>query len=251
MLTPTSSLPSIPSTPNRVRDSSTERLLAGDAQAEAQLNVNGRPTPSIRGTVEQFQARFLLRSAHLVLVSLQRVRRGSASTSLFNRGLSVNVQASPRRSPLVVSTQSQRQQASTSWETPSCSVLRFAQARPPDTVAHGETASSDSRGALPMGIEWSTASHPCSVARRPNLGRDRVSRRESFNSVTSAGAAHTLSHSRRSSAVLSPNSPALLDAHWRLPSTSLEESRQRFRPETQRRALRSSSHSEPSWSFPI
>ncbi|SJX60375.1 uncharacterized protein SRS1_11689 [Sporisorium reilianum f. sp. reilianum] len=212
MLTPTSSLPSIPSTPNYARESSSERLLASTHKPEAQLSANARPTPSIRGPVEYLQAS--LQSAPRTPSPGHAMARQDAphsGTSLFNRGLSVNVQSSPKRSPLVTSAYSQRQQAANGTGNPillsptSSPKLSHRTLSPmnrhPATIPESHMHTSGDR------VVNSIASMLHGASPHPRPGS--ASRRDSFNSATSAGAGHTMSHSRRSSAVFSPNSPTV------------------------------------------
>ncbi|TKY90566.1 hypothetical protein EX895_000564 [Sporisorium graminicola] len=212
MLTPTSSLPSIPSTPNHARETSSERLLASTQRHEALLNTHARPTPSIRGPVEYLQAS--LQSAPRTPSPGHVMARQDAphtGTSLFNRGLNVNVQSSPKRSPLVTSTYAQRQQAANGTTNP---VLLSPTSSP--KLTH-RTLSPTNRhpAAIPEShlhsngdrLVNSIASMLHGVSPHPRPAS--ASRRDSFNSVTSAGAGHTMSHSRRNSAVFSPNSPSV------------------------------------------
>ncbi|KAJ9476815.1 Serine/threonine-protein kinase KSP1 [Pseudozyma hubeiensis] len=212
MLTPTSSLPSIPSTPNRLRETSTERVLAGMPQLGAQPGIDSRPPPSIRGPVEQFQA--TLQSAPRIPSpghGFARSEAGLTGASLFNRGPSVNILSSPKRSPLVVSAYPHRQQAGNSAANPvilsptSSPKLAHRALSPvtryPPVIPESPVHSSTDR------VVNSIASMLSGASPQPRPGS--VSRRESFNSVASAGAGHMMSHSRRSSAVFSPNSPTV------------------------------------------
>lgn len=210
MLTPTSSLPSIPSTPNRVRESSTDRSLGPSQQTDPRNGSIPRPTPSIRGPLDHFQA--TVNAAPRTPspgYAFTRQEGGFSGTSLFNRGSTVNVQSSPKRSPLVLANIPHRQNVSSVSGTP---ILVSPTTSP--KLSH-RTLSPITR-------------HPPAIAEAPTNG-DRVvnsiasmlngatnqarpgpaSRRESFNSVVSGGAGHTMSHSRRSSAVFSPNSPTV------------------------------------------
>lgn len=213
MLTPTSSLPSIPSTPNHLRESSTERLLAATPQlAPPPHTPNARPLPSIRGPVDQFQAS--LNSAPRTpspSYPFGRPDPAHAGPSLFNRGPSVNVLSSPKRSPLVVSAYPHRQQATTATANPvllsptSSPKLSHRTLSPmtrlPPAIPESHLPTSSDR------VVNSIASMLSSVSPQPRPCS--ASRRDSFNSVTSASAGHALSHSRRSSAVFSPNSPTV------------------------------------------
>ncbi len=77
MLTPTSSLPSIPSTPNHVRETSTDRSGAPANNTDGGLNGNTlRPTPTIRGPVEHFQSSFFSARALPVLATICPSRGG-------------------------------------------------------------------------------------------------------------------------------------------------------------------------------
>ncbi|KAI3477316.1 hypothetical protein L1887_61001 [Cichorium endivia] len=97
---------SIPSTPNRPREASTERSLGASNQpAEVAKASNLRTPLFIKGPVEQLQAS----SSDLARTpspsqghGFGRHETGFTGTSLFNRGPSVNVQSSPKRSPLVL-----------------------------------------------------------------------------------------------------------------------------------------------------
>lgn len=212
MLTPTSSLPSIPSTPSHARQSSSERLLTSTHKPEAQLAPHSRPTPSIRGPVEYLQAS-LQSAPRTPSPSLAMARQDAPHTgqSLFNRGLSVNVQSSPKRSPLVTSTYSQRQQAVNGTGNPALlsptSSPKLAHRtlspmnRHPAVIPESHMHTNGDR------VVNSIASMLHGASPHPRPGS--ASRRDSFNSVTSAGAGYTISHSRRSSAVFSPNSPTV------------------------------------------
>ena len=212
MLTPTSSLPSIPSTPNHVRESSVDRQSAASNKPEAQHLAQARPTPSIRGPVEYLQAS--IQSAPRTPSpghALGRPEGVNAGQSLFNRGPSVNVHSSPKRSPLVTSSYTQRQHAAsatnnTALLSPTSSPKLSHRAlspmnRLPSVIPESAVHTSGDR------VVNSIASmlHGASPHPRPGSG----SRRDSFNSVTSTGAGHTMSHSRRSSSVFSPNSPTV------------------------------------------
>ncbi|SNX81652.1 uncharacterized protein MEPE_00357 [Melanopsichium pennsylvanicum] len=205
MLTPTSSLPSIPSTPNHLRESSMERSLA-DGPNGAKL----RPTPLIKGPVEQFQSSnlFVPRTpspGH----GLARQENSVSGTSLFNRGPSVNIHSSPKRSPLVASNFAQRQQpGSVSGNpvmlSPTSSPKLSHRTLSPMTRHPPVIAEAHSNGDR---VVNSIASMLSSASPQPRP--TTASRRESFNSVVSGGVGHTMSHSRRSSAVFSPNSPTV------------------------------------------
>ncbi|SPO20914.1 uncharacterized protein UTRI_00391 [Ustilago trichophora] len=202
MLTPTSSLPSIPSTPNHVRESSTERSLAAGQPFDGPNGATLRPTPSIRGPVEQFQAS--IQSAPRTPSpghGFARQEGGLSGTSLFNRGPSVNVHASPKRSPHVVSNLPNRQQPGSVTGNP---VLLSPTSSP--KLTH-RTLSPMTRHP-PVNAEAQVASIASMLnGASPQPRPGSASRRESFNSVVSGGAGHTMSHSRRSSAIFSPNSP--------------------------------------------
>ncbi|SPO20000.1 uncharacterized protein UTRI_00391_B [Ustilago trichophora] len=204
MLTPTSSLPSIPSTPNHVRESSTERSLAAGQPFDGPNGATLRPTPSIRGPVEQFQAS--VQSAPRTpspAHGFARQEGGLSGTSLFNRGPSVNVHASPKRSPHVVSNLPNRQQPGSVTGNP---VLLSPTSSP--KLTH-RTLSPMTRHP-PVTAEAQVASIASMLnGASPQPRPGSASRRESFNSIVSGGVGHTMSHSRRSSAVFSPNSPTV------------------------------------------
>lgn len=208
MLTPTSSLPSIPGTPNRVREASTERLLSPRNHADSPYTASSRPTPSIRSPVEHFQASISTAPrtpspAH----GFSRQEGGFSGSSLFNRGPSVNILSSPKRSPLVVSNLPHRQPAATLTDntvllSPTTSPKLSQRTLSP--VTRHPPAMADANANR---VVNSIASMLNGSALQPRPGP--ASRRESFNSIASTGAGHTMSHSRRSSAVFSPNSPTV------------------------------------------
>ncbi len=213
MLTPTSSLPSIPSTPNRPREASTERSLAASNQPAEVAKASNLRTPLFtKGPVEQLQAS----SSDLARTpspshghGFGRHETGFTGTSLFNRGPSVNVQSSPKRSPLVLANIPLRQGAGNGATnpallSPTTSPKLTHRTLSPMTRHPPVIAEAHSNGDRMVSSIASMLGSPAAQG-RPGP----ASRRESFTSTASAGAGHTMSHSRRSSAVLSPHSPTV------------------------------------------
>ncbi|SYW79131.1 uncharacterized protein UBRO2_02815 [Ustilago bromivora] len=213
MLTPTSSLPSISNTPNRVRESSTDKSLGPGQlgqQIEGPPGSSLRTSPSIRGPVEHFHAS--VNNAPRTPspgFAFTRQEGGFTGTSLFNRGPNVNVQSSPKRSPLVFASMPHRQNVGSVTGTPvfispttspklSHRTLSPVSRHPP-VIAEAPTNGDRVVNSIASILNWT------STQTRPGP----ASRRESFNSVVSGGAGHTMSHSRRSSTVFSPNSPTV------------------------------------------
>ena len=229
MLTPTSSLPSLPGTPHRQRDRSTERDLAQplnstDSRAtrsSPSKHMGGPPrintpngSPSLRNHVDQFQSS-LHQSAR---TPSPNVAAGGSvlGSSLLGRSLGPQIHASPKRSPLSIANRS---------------VTRGTVHAPPAYQYGPNTTSSNAlspasspkllnralspAGRLPsidtesiIGEQRGQASIASVLSPGPTSQRmSLASRRESFNSVTSGHGGHTLSRSRRSSQVISPHSP--------------------------------------------